>query len=134
MTAVKPASSIKRFRSRPPCRIIHFIMTNNKITKQTIEDITHKIAEKFNPLKIILFGSHGWGIPREDSDVDLFIIKETSDRRIDRERAVRKIIFGVEAPLDILVYTPEEIKRRLAFEDPFISEILTKGKIIYEAK
>lgn len=109
-------------------------MTDNKITKQTIEDITQRIAENFNPLKIILFGSYGWGIPRADSDVDLFIIKETSVRRIDRARAVRKIIFGLEAPIDILVYTPEEIKRRLVFEDPFISEILTKGKTLYEAK
>lgn len=109
-------------------------MIDTKITKQTIEEITHKIAEEFTPAKIILFGSYGWGIPREDSDVDLFIIKETSVRRIDRARAVRKIIFGLEAPIDILVYTPEEIKRRLAFEDPFISEILTKGKTLYEAQ
>lgn len=110
------------------------IMTDTKITKQTIENITDKIAEEFNPAKIILFGSYGWGMPREDSDIDLFIIKETGDRRIDRERSVRKIIFGIETPLDILVYTPDEVSRRLAFDDPFVSEILTKGKTLYEAK
>lgn len=109
-------------------------MTDNKTTKQTIKNITDKIAEEFNPAKIILFGSYGWGMPDEESDIDLFIIKETSDRRIDRERAVRKIIFGIETPLDILVYTPDEVSRRLAFEDPCISEIVIKGKTLYEAK
>jgi predicted nucleotidyltransferase len=109
-------------------------MTNHKTTNQTIKNIADKIAAEFNPAKIILFGSYEWGAPNEDSDIDLFIIKETVDRRIDRERAVRKIIFGIETPLDILVYTPDEISRRLAFEDPFISEILTKGKTLYEAK
>ncbi|HCA67004.1 MAG: hypothetical protein UW39_C0005G0032 [Parcubacteria group bacterium GW2011_GWC2_44_17] len=109
-------------------------MTDIKTAKQTIKNITDKIAEEFDPLKIILFGSYGWGKPIEESDVDLFIIKETSDRRIDRERAVRKIIFGVETPLDILVYTPEEVSRRLAFDDPFILEIVTKGKTLYKTR
>lgn len=109
-------------------------MIDTQITKQTIKNITDKIAEEFSPAKIILFGSYGWGMPHEDSDIDLFIIKETNDRRIDRERAVRKIIFGIETSLDILVYTPDEVSRRLALEDPFISQILTKGKTLYEAK
>ncbi len=102
--------------------------------QEKIKDVADKIAKEYKPEKIILFGSYAWGAPTEDSDVDLFIIKDSQDRRIERERAVREIIWGSGMAIDILVYTPEEIKRRLDLEDFFVEDIVKKGKIIYSAK
>lgn len=99
-----------------------------------IQEVTKKIATEYQPERIILFGSYAWGEPGPDSDVDLFIVKESDERRIDRARAVRKLIFGSGIAIDILVYTPAEIERRLSFEDPFITHILTKGKILWMKK
>ncbi|MEK7658033.1 MAG: nucleotidyltransferase domain-containing protein [Patescibacteria group bacterium] len=56
------------------------------VNKEKIQEITNKIVKEYNPRKIILFGSYAWGKPTEDSDVDLFIIKDSFDRRIERER------------------------------------------------
>jgi len=99
--------------------------------KNEITKIKERIIKKIKPQKIILFGSYAWGKPTADSDVDLFVIKESNKRRIDRAREIRKIIFGNGVPVDILVYTPKEVEKRIDLEDPFIATILKKGKVLY---
>lgn len=97
-----------------------------------IKRITRKIVEEYKPEKIILFGSYAWGKPHKWSDVDLFIIKKSKKRRIDRERELRTILFGNKFPaMDILIYTPKEVEKRLLIGDFFIKEILSKGKVFY---
>ena len=91
------------------------------------------IIKKFHPQKIILFGSFAWGKPNKDSDVDLMIIKNSKKNSFLRQLSVRRIIKGA-IPVDILVYTPAEIKNRLNLGDFFIRDIIEKGKLIYEKK
>lgn len=102
--------------------------------KQQIRDIADKIAQEYKPEKIILFGSHAWGKPSENSDVDLFVVKDTSDRRIDRSREVNNIVEDADFPMDILVYTPKEVDYELWLEDFFVQRIIEKGKVLYEKK
>ena len=47
---------------------------------------------------------------------------------IDLER----ILLERDYPLDLLVYKPDQLKRRLVIKDPFITKVLNKGKILYE--
>lgn len=105
-------------------------MTN--IKSKQIQQVVQKIVKEYQPEKIILFGSYAWGKPNEDSDVDLFIIKNSNKNRRDRQRELRLKLFPPTMPLDLLVYTPEETKRRLEMEDFFINDILYKGKVLYE--
>jgi len=106
---------------------------DEKSNKQLeIKKITRHIVKNYKPKKIILFGSFAWGKPTEDSDVDLFIIKDSGKRRIDREREVSKYLFGYNFPaMDILVYTSKEVKKRLDIGDSFIKDIFSKGKLLY---
>lgn len=106
-------------------------MVNAKITEQKIKEVTLKIADNFQPEKIILFGSFAWGEPNENSDVDLFIIKKTdlSTREVARE--IDGSIFPRPFPMDIVVYKPEQVEERSRNNDFFIKDILTKGKILY---
>ena len=105
--------------------------TQNKELKK----ITRKIVEKYKPEKIILFGSFAWGKPTEDSDFDLFIVKNSRKRRIDRERELRTMLIGNKfPPMDLLIYTPTEVKRRFQIEDFFIEDIFKKGKVLYDEK
>lgn len=108
-------------------------MEQEATIEQKIKEATEKIVKEFQPEKIILFGSRAWGEPTPDSDVDLFIVKESTERRIDRERAVERLLFGSKLPTDVLVYTPNEIKKRLWMEDFFIEKIMKSGKILYSA-
>ncbi len=101
------------------------------VVEEKLKEITEKIVKEFQPEKIILFGSWAWGEPKRGSDIDLFILKESQERRIERERQVQRILRGSRLPVDILVYTPEEVERRLWLEDFFIGKILSRGKILY---
>lgn len=105
---------------------------NIKEAQKQIKTITAKIVKEYKPEKIILFGSYAWGKPHEDSDVDLLVVKTSRKRRIDRVRDLRLKLYGNNfPPMDILVYTPGEIKKRLAIGDFFVEDIVSKGKILY---
>jgi len=103
------------------------------IKQKEIKAVVKKIAENYKPEKIYLFGSFAWGKPNYDSDVDLFIIKNTKEKWLQRHRKVRDLIDGV-LPVDLLIYTPKETKRRLDMGDFFIEDILSKGKKIYDSE
>jgi len=99
-----------------------------KITKnKQLLQITDKIKTHFNPQKIIVFGSYAWGKPTEDSDIDIFLIMESNLRRDERARQVQKIFSQRTFPLDVIVYTPEEVEQSLKRGNPFIREILNQG-------
>jgi predicted nucleotidyltransferase len=94
-----------------------------------------KLLAEYAPEKVVLFGSYAYGVPRAESDLDLLIIKETSERFLDRWVTVQRILTGTHRalPVETLVLTPQEIQHRLAVGDQFIMEILAKGKVLYAA-
>jgi len=108
-------------------------MKNSQDIKKIIRNIVRKLVVEYAPMKVILFGSHVGGSSGPDSDIDLLIIKETSERFIDRWVRVQGILTGMHPsiPLETLVLTPGEIETRLAIGDQFVSEILKKGEILY---
>ncbi|HHT9126919.1 MAG TPA: nucleotidyltransferase domain-containing protein [Candidatus Brocadiia bacterium] len=104
-------------------------MKNNRKIKNVIQEIAEKIKREYKPERVILFGSYAWGKPDKDSDIDLFIIKKTKERHVDRSVRVREILDeenGMFA-LDPIVYTPAETKERIKMGDDFIKKIITKG-------
>ncbi|MBI4549120.1 MAG: nucleotidyltransferase domain-containing protein [Ignavibacteriae bacterium] len=104
--------------------------------EKVIQDIVEKLRRDYSPQRIILFGSFAEGNPRRGSDIDLLIIKETSERFIDRWVTVRRILTDPQrkVSLDTFVLTPEEIKQRVDVGDQFIIEILEQGKVLYDAE
>lgn len=94
-----------------------------------IRRFAREVVERFHPEKIILFGSHAYGTPHADSDVDILVIMPV---RNQLDAAVR-ISLAVDPPfpLDIIVRTPKNMKWRLAEGDSFLQEITSKGKVLY---
>jgi predicted nucleotidyltransferase len=96
-----------------------------------IENIIRQIIEKYNPERIILFGSAARGEINPDSDADLLIIKkDTPLYGADRIRELSPLIDRT-IPLDLLVYHPEEYEERLNMGDPFLQVIAREGKVVY---
>jgi uncharacterized protein len=96
-----------------------------------VRRFARRIAERFQPEKIILFGSYAYGKPHEESDVDLLVIMRT---RNTIDQAIRiKFTFERLFSLDLIVRTPYQIERGLKDDDWFLREIIEKGKVLYEA-
>lgn len=106
------------------------------ITQKQIGRIVRRIASNHNPEKIILFGSYAYGIPTEDSDLDLLVVVENSEQpRYKRAREIRKCLWGIaEVPKDIFVYTQEEIDEWKEVKEAFITTIVKRGRVLYENK
>jgi predicted nucleotidyltransferase len=105
-------------------------------TKTELDKIVRRVVDVYRPEKIILFGSYAYGRPSADSDLDLLIIKKTSERFIDRWTNVRKIVSDPKRsiPFEPLVLTPQEVKERLAIGDQFIEEIIYRGEVLYTSE
>jgi uncharacterized protein len=98
-----------------------------------INEIARAIVRHFDPKRIILFGSHARGEAHEDSDVDLFVEMESDKRPPERAIEISRI-FGLRTwPLDLVVYTPQEVDR-LRTHDVLLSEIEHEGKVLYERR
>jgi predicted nucleotidyltransferase len=108
---------------------------SQKAVRTVIANMVRMLIIEYSPLKVILFGSQIHGVPTHDSDVDLLIIKETSDRFIDRWVAVQQVLTGTHRgiPVETLVLTPKEVEQRLAVGDQFIAGILEEGELLYAA-
>jgi predicted nucleotidyltransferase len=102
------------------------------IGRDKISEIVNKIAIGYKPDKIILFGSYATGNPDENSDLDLFVIKDTDLPRPLRAVQVRKMLYGSMIPIDLIVYTPKEIDESKGNRFSFVYEVLKSGKTLYE--
>jgi len=86
----------------------------------------------YKPAKIILFGSM-LSSDRPSNDIDLFLIKNT--HKPHRERCIEaRSYFPQNIPVDLIIYTPAELKQSLKIGNFFIEDILNEGKVLYEAK
>jgi predicted nucleotidyltransferase len=108
------------------------INQRTRIPQAAIDQVVRQIVEKFKPQKIILFGSYARGNPRPESDVDLLVVMETPLKESLQALEIRHHL-GVMFGLDLIVYTPEHLRERLAIEDWFIRDILQDGQVVYEA-
>lgn len=99
-----------------------------------IEVLKHEIVERLKPLepeKIILFGSYAYGTPNEDSDIDLFLVKDSDERNYDVRAMLqlRDLIKKYHIGFDVLFASNNFLTSR---DDYFYKvDILEKGKVLY---
>lgn len=100
-----------------------------------VREIVRRLVAGYAPEKIILFGSYAYGEPHGDSDIDLLIVKDTTERFLNRMDTVRRLADGAHRhiPFEPVVFTPSEIEQRLRIGDQFVEEIVTKGETLYAA-
>jgi predicted nucleotidyltransferase len=90
------------------------------------------IAERFEPDKVVLFGSYAYGRPHPESDVDLLVVMPAAD---ETNQAIRiTLAFERPFPLDLIVRTPENLRRRLADGNWFLREVMEKGRVLYSGR
>lgn len=102
------------------------------ITIETIESVVNTIAEKFSPGKIILFGSYASGHPTPDSDLDLLIVMNSDQPRYRRPVPLHMLFNPAPCAMDLLVYTPDEIRKWNGTTNHIVTEAMLSGKVMYE--
>ncbi len=97
-----------------------------------LNEIIKRVAETVHPEKIILFGSHAWGHPTEDSDLDLFVIVPPSDLPAYRRvRDVYKALRGLKIPVDIVMQTSTDVEQKKNVATSLVKKVLEEGEVLY---
>lgn len=97
-----------------------------------LPDIVERVANAFEPRRIILFGSLARGDAGYDSDIDLLV---EFDERVDRHAtavAMRRAVGDIPAPVDFVVTDTDEIRRRGSIVGPVLGTALLEGRVVYE--
>ena len=105
----------------------------------TLDNLVFSLKSS-NPYKIILFGSYAAGNQSKNSDIDLMVILDndhvakTYQERLDKKMYIRNLVLDInrQVPLDILVYSKQELNLIKKHGNQFIDEIEKTGKVIYE--
>src|SRR6266511_6467361 len=101
------------------------------IPQKAIDEIVRQIVEKFQPEKIILFGSYARGNPRPESDVDMLVVMDTPLKDVRQAIEICQQIeyrFG----LDLIVHKPKYLAERVKKGDWFLRDVLKEGKVLYD--
>ena len=106
------------------------------VSNDLLSTLADRIVNLIRPRQVILFGSQARGTPREGSDIDLLIVGERPPGRAwSRHREIgriRRALPLVGRPIDILLFTPEEIEKWRHTTNHVVSEALREGKVLYE--
>ncbi len=99
-----------------------------------MEEMVRRIVEGFDPLSVVLFGSHARGEAKRNSDVDLLVVMPSGsvpdNHKVTAE--ILRALKDVPAPKDVVVTTPEEIERRGDLVGDVLRPALREGKVLYE--
>ncbi|HDR7782637.1 TPA: nucleotidyltransferase domain-containing protein [Bacillus wiedmannii] len=107
----------------------------NESIKQELDELVDKIKESVPSVrKIILFGSHAYGTPTQDSDFDLCIVIDGVGKR--KREMIKAIKWGIvdvmRTPVDLLVYGPDEFNERASRNVTLEYKIAEEGNVLYE--
>jgi len=102
------------------------------VSMKDIRAAAERIGRDFRPHKVILFGSYACGTATADSDVDLLVIMPFKGQSVYKSTEIA-LKANPHFPMDLLVRTPRDVRKRLAWNDFFIGEIMEKGKVLYAA-
>ena len=97
-----------------------------------LDKAVERLKVEFQPDAIYLFGSHAWGTPTEDSDVDLMVIVPSSDERsIRRMQRAQRCLGRLAMPADVLVRTRGEVNRYKHLRASLFHQVLNQGRKLY---
>jgi len=102
------------------------------IPEGLLQAIVERLVAEFHPEQIILFGSHAWGTPTEDSDIDLLVVvSESNERPAQRATRAYRCLRDRIVPMDILVKTRAEVDRFGTVYASLERQVLERGRTLY---
>ena len=106
------------------------------VSEETIQEAARRLAEKFHPDRIILFGSYARGTADDYSDVDFMVITEAA-KRANRHKMMAQMdgaLRGLRIAKDIIVLTPAEFEEDKEIPGTTARYVSQEGRLLYERK
>lgn len=100
----------------------------------SIAQMARVIADRFDPERIILFGSHGRGTGGPDSDIDLLIVMAVRGSKRQKAVEIGVALHDIRLPKDIIVTTPEEFAWRQHVVGTIERPAAREGRVLYERR
>jgi predicted nucleotidyltransferase len=105
------------------------------LSSSLLQVIVTRIVDALRPEAIYLYGSHAYGIPHRDSDVDLLIVVDASSLPSHRRSvAVYRALRGLAVPVEAKVVTRQEFEKRSRWLSSIERVAHDKGRILYDAR
>ena len=102
------------------------------LSDNLLQMATQRLVAEFQPEQVWLYGSHAWGTPHDDSDVDLLVVVPHSDESpIRRSQRAHRCLRGLRMPKDVLVETRQEVDRVKELKTSLENTILSRGRRLY---
>lgn len=102
------------------------------IPQGLLETAVERLKAEFEPEEIYLFGSHAWGTPTDDSDVDLMVIvRDSTERGIQRMQRAHHCLGDLDMSKDVLVPTRAQVDRYKHLRASLFHQVLTQGRKLY---
>ena len=98
---------------------------------ERIESYKDLVVKELRPEAVVLFGSFAKGDINEGSDVDIMVIADFKGGFLDRVKLLLDLNDEMRLPLEPVGYTFEEFQRMREEGNPFIREVLERGKVLY---
>jgi predicted nucleotidyltransferase len=109
-------------------------MDSVKADETVLSEVVRRLVEALDPDRVILFGSRARGDHRPDSDVDLLIVRDSTEPRHRRVIRAYRALRGLGIPKDILWYTPQEVADWVGVVNHVICRALNDGLALYEKR
>ena len=97
-----------------------------------VEAVTRRLVERFDPDKVVLFGSRARGDAREDSDYDFLIVAPSDKPRWERTGPVYQALAGFTVETEVAWWTEAEIDEWSEVRSHFVTRAMEEGRVVYE--
>jgi len=106
--------------------------TDISVNMEKIRDAARRIADRFHPDRIILFGSFATGTPGPDSDADILVVMEHGGTRREKAMEIRESISAINMPKDVFVNSPGELEKYRDIPGTISSIACRTGVTLYD--
>ena len=107
---------------------------NHRSIVERLKEVISAITECFGAEEIILFGSFARGESSLESSMDMLVVARTDVPFVERIVRVLECVPEGEPPVDVLVYTPEEISKKLEESESFVMSAMHEGVLIWSKR
>jgi uncharacterized protein len=102
------------------------------LTETEINELVRRIVDRTRPHRVIIFGSYAKGTATIHSDLDVFVVQETELPMARRADDLAPLLSSALIPVDVHIYTPEEVAEYGRDPFSFVNNVLRWGTTVFE--